>query len=58
MVGEDREEVEEEAVAGEQTTHLVVAAVEEARMAQMMNALVVVEDTSCWEEVGAPLHLV
>lgn len=60
VVEEDQEEVEEEVVEEEQMTHLPVAAVVvvEGRMVQLMNALVVVEDTSCLEEVGALWHLV
>lgn len=59
VVEEDQEGAEEEEVVEEQMTHLPVAAVVvEGRMVQLMNALVVVEDTSCLEEVGALWHLV
>lgn len=57
MVEEDQEGVEEEVAVEEQMIHLlVVVAVEEGQMVQMTSALVVVEGTSCWEEVGAPWH--
>lgn len=54
---EDQEGVEEEVAVEEQMIHLlVVVAVEEGQKVQMTSALVVVEGTSCWEEVGAPWH--
>lgn len=57
VVEEDQEGVEEEVAVEEQMIHLlVVVAVEEGQKVQMTNALVVVEGTSCWEEVGAPWH--
>lgn len=59
VVEEDQEGVEEVVAVEEQMTHLpVVVVVEEGRMVQMMNALVVVEDTSCLEEEGALWHQV
>lgn len=57
VVEEDQEGAEEAEGVEEQMTHLLVAVgAEEGRMAQMRNALVVEEETSGWEEVGALLH--
>lgn len=59
MVEGGQEGVEEAEGVEEQRTHsLVAVGAEEGRMVPMRNALVVVEDTSGWEEAGALLHRV
>lgn len=59
VVEEDQEGAEEVEGAEEQMSHLLVAVgAEEGRAVRPRNARVAEEDTSGWEEAGAPSHQV